>query len=162
MPACRPPESRRCPGVCGPGVAEDALPPATQRRTGRDNRPNYSGKHHRHCLHFLALTDERGKLIWISAARPGRTHDATAARRDKILDRPLDAWGKPVQERSPRVHCPVGPWHRRRGTSSRTSCAAAPRRPSPRERVTAQCRGARTGHHARGAGPSLLGGCLDR
>ncbi|MEU6018293.1 transposase family protein [Streptomyces sp. NPDC047515] len=58
----------------------------TQRRTGAANRPNYSGKHHRHGLHFLALTDERGKLIWISAARPGRTHDATAARRDKIVE----------------------------------------------------------------------------
>ncbi|WP_405668921.1 transposase family protein [Streptomyces sp. NBC_00055] len=58
----------------------------TQRRTGAGNRPNYSGKHHRHGLHFLALTDERGKLIWIFAARPGRTHDATAARHDKIVE----------------------------------------------------------------------------
>ncbi|WP_329346220.1 transposase family protein [Streptomyces microflavus] len=58
----------------------------TQRRTGADNRPNYAGKHHRHGLYFLALTDEKGKLIWISAARPGRTHDATAARRDKIVE----------------------------------------------------------------------------
>ncbi|TDU01664.1 DDE superfamily endonuclease [Streptomyces sp. 846.5] len=58
----------------------------TQRRTGKANRPNYSGKHHRHGLHFLALTDERGRLVWISAARPGRTHDATAARRDKIVE----------------------------------------------------------------------------
>jgi hypothetical protein len=57
----------------------------TQRRTGSANRPNYSGKHHRHGLHFLALTDERGRLIWISAARPGRTHDITAARHDHIL-----------------------------------------------------------------------------
>ncbi|OIJ99079.1 IS5/IS1182 family transposase [Streptomyces monashensis] len=57
----------------------------TQRRTGRNNRPNYSGKHHRHGLHVLALTDERGRLVWISAARPGRTHDITAARRDHIL-----------------------------------------------------------------------------
>jgi hypothetical protein len=59
----------------------------TQRRTGKDNRPNYSGKHHRHGLHFLALTDEKGRLVWISAARPGRTHDATAAHRDKIVGR---------------------------------------------------------------------------
>ncbi|MEF9886914.1 transposase family protein [Streptomyces sp. P9-A4] len=58
----------------------------TQRRTGTANLPNYSGKHHRHGLHVLALTDERGRLIWISAARPGRTHDITAARRDHILD----------------------------------------------------------------------------
>lgn len=57
----------------------------TRRRTGTANRPNYSGKHKRHGLHFLALTDERGRLIWISAARPGRTHDATAARHDHIV-----------------------------------------------------------------------------
>ncbi|MEH0474824.1 transposase family protein [Streptomyces sp. B21-097] len=56
----------------------------TQRRTGKANRWNYSGKHHHHGLHFLALTDERGRLIWISAARPGRTHDITAARHDHI------------------------------------------------------------------------------
>jgi hypothetical protein len=56
----------------------------TVRRTGAANRPNYSGKHRRHGLHFLALTDENGRLIWISAARPGRTHDITAARRDHI------------------------------------------------------------------------------
>ncbi|MEU9624305.1 MULTISPECIES: transposase family protein [unclassified Streptomyces] len=36
-------------------------------------------------MHFLALTDERGRLIWISAARPGRTHDITAARHDHVL-----------------------------------------------------------------------------
>ncbi|WP_229844708.1 transposase family protein [Streptomyces cinnamoneus] len=41
----------------------------TQRRTGRADRRNYSGKHHHHGLHFLALTDEKGRLIWISAAR---------------------------------------------------------------------------------------------
>ncbi|MFE2537069.1 transposase family protein [Streptomyces sp. NPDC059371] len=57
----------------------------TQRRTGKANRRNYSGKHHHHGLHFLAFTDERGRLIWISAARPGRTHDITAARHNHIL-----------------------------------------------------------------------------
>ena len=58
----------------------------TQRRTGAQDRRNYSGKHHRHGLHFLALTDEKGRLIWISAARPGRTHDAKATRHDKIVE----------------------------------------------------------------------------
>ncbi|WP_329462069.1 transposase family protein [Streptomyces sp. NBC_01431] len=58
----------------------------TQRRTGRDDRKNFSGKHHRHGLHFLALTDEKGRLLWISAARPGRTHDATAARHDHLVE----------------------------------------------------------------------------
>ncbi|WP_405192629.1 transposase family protein [Streptomyces anthocyanicus] len=36
-------------------------------------------------MHFLTLTDVRGRLSWISAARPGRTHDNTAARHDHIL-----------------------------------------------------------------------------
>jgi hypothetical protein len=57
----------------------------TRRRTGKADRRNYSGKHRSHGLHFLALTDENGRLIWISAARPGRTHDNTAARHDRIL-----------------------------------------------------------------------------
>lgn len=57
----------------------------TQRRTGKADRRNYSGKHRSHGLHFLALTDENGRMIWISAARPGRTHDNTAARHDHIL-----------------------------------------------------------------------------
>ncbi|MFV5996964.1 transposase family protein [Streptomyces sp. NPDC056231] len=57
----------------------------TQRRTGSADRRNYSGKLRRHRLHFLALTDEIGRLIRISAARPGRTHDITAARHDHVL-----------------------------------------------------------------------------
>ncbi|MER5556354.1 transposase family protein [Streptomyces sp. NPDC002793] len=57
----------------------------TRRRTGKADRRNYSGKHRSHGLHFLALTDDKGRLIWISAARPGRTHDNTAARHDHIL-----------------------------------------------------------------------------
>jgi hypothetical protein len=59
----------------------------TRRRTGADNRRNYSGKHKAHGLHVLAITDGRGNLLWISAARPGRTHDNTAARRDRITAR---------------------------------------------------------------------------
>ncbi|MCY0939707.1 transposase family protein, partial [Streptomyces sp. H34-S4] len=56
----------------------------TRRRTGNENRPNYSGKHKAHGLLFLALTNEKGNLIWISAARPGRSSEITAARHDHI------------------------------------------------------------------------------
>jgi hypothetical protein len=69
----------------GEVVLIDGILIRTQRRTGRADRRNHSGKHRRHGLHFLALTDEKGRLIWISAARPGRTHDNTAARHDHIL-----------------------------------------------------------------------------
>jgi hypothetical protein len=50
----------------------------TRRRTGADNRPNYSGKTKCHGLLVIALTDDRGRLAWISAVRPGRTSEITA------------------------------------------------------------------------------------
>ncbi|WP_217130071.1 transposase family protein [Streptomyces sp. AC558_RSS880] len=59
----------------------------TRRRTGKDNRRNYSGKHKAHGLLFLALTDDRGRLLWISAARPGRSSEITTARYNKLVER---------------------------------------------------------------------------
>ncbi|MFF0163984.1 transposase family protein [Streptomyces sp. NPDC005263] len=56
----------------------------TRRRTGDGNRPNYSGKHKAHGLLFLALTDETGNLVWISAAKPGRSSEITTARPNRI------------------------------------------------------------------------------
>lgn len=58
----------------------------TRRRTGKDDRKNYSGKHKAHGLLFLALTDEKGNLIWICAAKPGRSSEITTARRNKITE----------------------------------------------------------------------------
>ncbi|MFJ3775614.1 transposase family protein [Streptomyces sp. NPDC090075] len=45
---------------------------------------NFSGKHKAHGPLFLAPADEKGNLIWISAARPGRSSAITAARRNEI------------------------------------------------------------------------------
>ncbi|MBJ6636707.1 transposase family protein [Streptomyces sp. I5] len=56
-------------------------------RTGKDNRRNYSGKHKAHGLLFLALTDERGRLLWLSAARPGRSSEITTVRYNKLVER---------------------------------------------------------------------------
>lgn len=58
----------------------------TRRRSGAANRANYSGKHRSHGLLFLALTDERGNLIWISSARRGAASEGKAARHDKIRE----------------------------------------------------------------------------
>ncbi|MFJ1550694.1 transposase family protein [Streptomyces sp. NPDC088246] len=58
----------------------------TRRRTGTENRKNYSGKHKSHGLLFLALTDEKGNLIWISAAKPGRSSEIATARHNKITE----------------------------------------------------------------------------
>jgi DDE superfamily endonuclease len=59
----------------------------TRRRTGRANRANYSGKHKHHGLVVLGVTDETGRLVWISAVLPGRTADITAARRLHLRER---------------------------------------------------------------------------
>ena len=48
------------------------------------NYKNYNGKHKKHGLLFLALTDEAGNLIWISPARRGAASEIRAARHDHI------------------------------------------------------------------------------
>jgi hypothetical protein len=72
-------------------VLIDGTPIPTRRRTGADDRPDYSGKRTMHGLHVLALTDEKGNLSRVSAARRGRTHDVTAARHDHITTRLREA-----------------------------------------------------------------------
>ena len=59
----------------------------TRRRSGPANRKNYNGKHKKHGLLFLALTDEAGNLIWISPARRGAASEIRAARQDHLADR---------------------------------------------------------------------------
>ena len=59
----------------------------TRRRTGQANRKNYSGKHKAHGLLFLALTDAKGRLLWISSARRGACSEITAARYEKLCAR---------------------------------------------------------------------------
>ncbi|WP_318306105.1 transposase family protein [Amycolatopsis solani] len=88
----------------------------TRRRTGRANRVNYSGKHKQHGLVVLALTDEDGRLLWVSAAVPGKTADITAARRLRIRehlhahdltpagDKGIQGWHKDVRTTK---HCGV-------------------------------------------------------
>ena len=58
----------------------------TRRRTGAQNRRNYSGKHKHHGLNVLGLTDEHGRLLYVSAVLPGKTADITAARHHHLRD----------------------------------------------------------------------------
>jgi hypothetical protein len=67
-------------------LADGTLIP-TRRRTGKANRPHYSGKHKRHGLNVQALTDTDGRLLWLSPVLPGKTADITAARHHRLLDR---------------------------------------------------------------------------
>ncbi|MFD8627900.1 transposase family protein [Streptomyces hygroscopicus] len=56
----------------------------TRRRTGSEIRKNYSGKHKHHGLLVIALTGDKGRLLWVSATRPGRTSAITACRHDQL------------------------------------------------------------------------------
>ena len=63
----------------------------TRRRTGTDNRKNYSGKHKVHGLLVVALTDLQGNLLWVSAVRPGRSSEITTARHNRLTERLREA-----------------------------------------------------------------------
>lgn len=75
----------------------------TRRRPGAANRKNCNGKHKRHGLLFLALTDENGNLIWISAARRGAASEIITARHEHLPDRLRRRARRPGR---PRVHRP--------------------------------------------------------
>ncbi len=51
-----------------------------------DQKPYYSGKHRRHGVNVQVLADLADWLIWALPARPGATHDLTAARECGLLD----------------------------------------------------------------------------
>ena len=75
----------------GEAVLIDGTLVRTRRRSGNANRKNYSGKHKVHGLLFLAVTDDHGNLLWISAAKPGRASDITAARHNHITTKLREA-----------------------------------------------------------------------
>ncbi|MCX5602815.1 transposase family protein [Streptomyces phaeochromogenes] len=82
----------------------------TRRRTGTVNGKNYSGKHKHHGLLVIALTDDKGRLLWVSAARPGRTSEITGykaarnrplTRGQKLSNGPLPQYGRRSSTASP-------------------------------------------------------------
>ena len=88
LPAARAPRLDRALAAIkkqgGEAVLVDGTLIPTRRRTGTANRKNYNGKHKKHGLLFLALTDQAGNLIWISSARRGAASEIRAARHDHI------------------------------------------------------------------------------
>ncbi|WP_432190516.1 transposase family protein [Streptomyces sp. Tue6028] len=72
-----------------------------------DSRADFSHKHRRHGMNVQAVTDPEGKLLWISPALPGRTHDLTAARTHRII-RICERQGVPVL--AGRAYIGAGPW----------------------------------------------------
>ncbi|RZB19299.1 IS5/IS1182 family transposase [Streptomyces sp. F001] len=60
-----------------------------------DSRSDYSAKHRRHGVNLQLVSDPDGRLLWISPALPGRTHDLTAARTHRII-RICERQGVPI------------------------------------------------------------------
>ena len=72
-----------------------------------DGRADYSHKRRRHGVNVQVVTDPAGRLLWISPALPGLTHDLTAARTHKII-RICERQGVPVL--ADRAYTGAGPW----------------------------------------------------
>ncbi|MEV7129400.1 transposase family protein [Streptomyces sp. NPDC093260] len=72
-----------------------------------DSRADFSQKHRRHGVNVQVVADPTGKLLWISPALPGRTHDLTAARTHRII-RICERQGVPVL--ADRAYIGAGSW----------------------------------------------------
>jgi hypothetical protein len=56
------------------------------RLSGEADRRHYAGKHRRHGVNVQVIADPAGRLVWLSPALPGSTHDLTAARSHGIVE----------------------------------------------------------------------------
>ncbi|MEU3792796.1 transposase family protein [Streptomyces fructofermentans] len=72
-----------------------------------DGRADYSHKHRRHGVNVQVVTDPSGRLLWLSPALPGRTHDLTAARAHRII-RICERQGVPIV--ADLAYQGAGPW----------------------------------------------------
>ncbi|MEU2999423.1 transposase family protein [Streptomyces sp. NPDC006995] len=72
-----------------------------------DSRADFSQKHRRHGVNVQVVADPAGKLLWVSPALPGRTHDLTAARTHRII-RICERQGVPIL--ADRAYIGAGPW----------------------------------------------------
>ncbi|MFI8348520.1 transposase family protein [Streptomyces sp. NPDC085596] len=72
-----------------------------------DSRADFSQKHRCHGVNVQVVADPAGKLLWISPALPGRTHDLTAARTHRIIQI-CERQGVPVL--ADRAYIGAGPW----------------------------------------------------
>jgi hypothetical protein len=66
-------------------ICDGTLVP-TDRLGGTNDRRYYAGKHRRHGLNTQVIADPAGRLVWVSPALPGSTHDLTAARTHGLID----------------------------------------------------------------------------
>ncbi|WP_406326587.1 transposase family protein [Streptomyces sp. NBC_00203] len=72
-----------------------------------DGRADYSAKHRRHGVNVQVVTDPHGRVLWLSPALPGRSHDLAAARAHRII-RICERQGVPIL--ADRAYIGAGAW----------------------------------------------------
>ncbi len=95
-------------------------------------------------MNVQVITDPTGRLLWISPALPGRTHDLTAARTHRII-RFCERQGVPIL--AGRAYIGAGPWVT---TPVRRPPAATCHQPS----APSTARSRQHGHRSNGAWPA--------
>lgn len=96
-----------------------------------DGRADRSSKHTLHGVNAQVATDPSGKILWLSPALPGRTHDLTAARTRQIL-RICERQGTPPNSPPwPTSAGPLGHHHLAPPARRRTRAHPADREPDP-------------------------------
>ena len=77
--------------------ADFVLPDGTLAEYNRvgDGRADYSHRHRHHGVNVQVVSDPGGRLLWLSPALPGCTHDLTAARTHRII-RICERQGVPI------------------------------------------------------------------
>ncbi|GGX82854.1 transposase family protein [Streptomyces fructofermentans] len=120
-----------------------------------DGQTDYSAKYKRHGVNVQVVTDPTGRLLWLSPALPGRTHDLTAARTHQII-RICERQGVPLV--ADLAYLGAGPWlttavkrrpHQELTETQKTVNRAIARTRVPVERGVARLKTWRIFRHAR-------------
>jgi len=103
-----------------------------QVRRPRANRPGrrafVSGKRRQNTIMPTVISDERGRLLWCGATRPGRMHDVTAVRTEGIED---------LLRQYPTVHAKVDSGYQGLARDFPDRISAPPKKP-PKDATTTQ------------------------
>lgn len=105
-----------------PALLDDTVVECDRVGDCRADYPN-SHKHRRHGANVQVVTDPAGRLLWLSPALPGRTHDLTAARTHRI-SRICARQGIPISSTAASTSRSAGssPWGCLWSSSARSAC----------------------------------------
>ncbi|GAA2500597.1 hypothetical protein Ahu01nite_078470 [Winogradskya humida] len=99
-----------------------------------DQKPYYSGKHHRHGVNVQVIADPAGRLVWASVALPGSTHDLSAARTHTIINASTSANVMTFADKASSRSCAAAHAAPLRSCRPSSSCTTSKTRPTQDEK----------------------------